>query len=161
LNYDEDEERWYLAPPDNLPPLRNRASKTEIRPTSDFEKAARLAEDPLNLGRYKCENIFLLSLDIPQRTTKDYQSPVISPSLQAALAEVMRSQSNSMEVQSSKYKPIDIHSFLKSACRRKMIQRPKSRNSKMNSPSHKRHPQCYVPDGTATPYPKSRGLVPK
>ena len=60
LNYDEDEERWYLAPPDNLPPLRNRASKTEIRPTSDFEKAARLAEDPLNLGRFKAtSNIYI------------------------------------------------------------------------------------------------------
>ena len=112
--------------------------------------------------RLQCENIFLLSLDIPQRTTKDYQGPVISPTLQAALSEVMRSQSNSMEiVHSSKYKAVDIHSFLKSACRRKMmVQRPKSR-SKMNSPSHKRHPQCYVPDGTTNPYPKSRGLVPK
>jgi len=53
LNYDEDEQKWSLAPPENLLPLRNRASKSEIRPTSDFEKAARLAEDPLNLGRYK------------------------------------------------------------------------------------------------------------
>lgn len=115
----------------------------------------------------KAENIFLLSLDIPQRTTKDYETPEISPTLQAALTEALQSQSHPVEVQPSKYKAVDIHSFLKSACRRKMqlIQRPRSRNSAKysNSPSHKRYPQGYAPDGTTTaaPYPKSRGLVPK
>ena len=73
-----------------------------------------------------------MSLDIPQRTTKDYEYPEVSPTLQAALAEALQSQSPSMEVStnsSSRFnKGMDIHSFLKSACRRKMqmtTQRPR------------------------------------
>ena len=188
LRYEEDEEKWMLSPATEMPLLpRGFASKFELRPTSDFEKLARSTEESSSFGRFKvtcsnlptktaitnrffyqCENIFLLSLDIPQRTTKEYEGPEISPTLQAALTEALQSQSHPMEVQSSKYKPVDIHSFLKSACRRKMqlIQRPRSRNSAKysnNSPSHKRHPQGHAPDGTITaaPYPKSRGLVPK
>lgn len=183
LHYDEDEEKWIMAPSAELPILPcSWSSRSELRPVSDYEKMARSTEESSSFGRFKvvssfsvtlhsdsfnrfglmqCENVILLSLDIPQRTTKDYESPEISPTLQAALTEALQSQSAPVEVQASKYKAVDIHSFLKSACRRKMqlIQRPKSRNS-----ASKRHPQSYTPDGTtltATPYPKSRGLVPK
>ncbi|XP_032780357.2 kinesin-like protein KIF3B [Daphnia magna] len=168
LRYEEDDEKWMLSSATEMPLLpRSCASKFELRPTSDFEKLARSTEDSSSFGRFKCENIFMLSLDIPQRTTKEYEGPEISPTLQAALTQALQCQSHAMEVQSSKYKPVDIHSFLKSACRRKMqlIQRPRSRNSAKfnNSPSHKRYPQGHAPDGTITaaPYPKSRGLVPK
>ena len=109
----------------------------------------------------QCENISVLGLDIAQRTTKDYVGPEISPTLQAALTEALQSQNASVEVTQPqrRFQAGDIHSFLKSACRRKMTERPRSRNYKSN----KRHPQGSTPDGTTTvaPYPRSRGLVPK
>ena len=62
LNYDEDEGKWFLSASHNLPALpKTCSSKSEIRPTSDFEKVARMAEEPLHLGRYKVIIPFMIT----------------------------------------------------------------------------------------------------
>uniref|UniRef100_A0A8D3C7M9 Kinesin-like protein n=1 Tax=Scophthalmus maximus TaxID=52904 RepID=A0A8D3C7M9_SCOMX len=42
--------------------------------------------------RYKAENILILDMDLPTRTTKDYQEPVIAPTVAAALEEALRDE---------------------------------------------------------------------
>lgn len=54
LRYEEDEEKWMLSPATEMPLLpRSHASKFELRPTSDFEKLARSAEDSSSFGQFK------------------------------------------------------------------------------------------------------------
>lgn len=55
LRYDEDEEKWVLTPSAEMPLLSaSWASKSELRPVSDYEKMARSAEESLSsFGRYK------------------------------------------------------------------------------------------------------------
>lgn len=55
--YDEEEEVWTLTPSKEAPLLpRNCASVQDFRPTSEFEKLARSADDANYFGRYKVIN---------------------------------------------------------------------------------------------------------
>lgn len=40
----------------------------------------------------QAENILLLGMDMPSRTTKDYQRPVIAPKVAAALEDALRNE---------------------------------------------------------------------
>jgi hypothetical protein len=40
----------------------------------------------------KGENILFLELDMPSRTTKDYESPTLAPHLQAALDSALKDE---------------------------------------------------------------------
>lgn len=40
----------------------------------------------------QAENILILDMDLPTRTTKDYQEPVIAPTVAAALEEALRDE---------------------------------------------------------------------
>ncbi|XP_010791284.1 kinesin-like protein KIF3B, partial [Notothenia coriiceps] len=42
--------------------------------------------------RYKAENIMVLDMDLPARTTKEYQEPVIAPKVAAALESALRDE---------------------------------------------------------------------
>ncbi|PNH06269.1 Kinesin-II subunit [Tetrabaena socialis] len=53
------------------------------RPTSDFAKLANAMGD-MN-PRFKSENILNLELDLPERTTYDYEGPGVDPRVQAAI----------------------------------------------------------------------------
>ncbi len=41
---------------------------------------------------FQAENILLLELDLPTRTTKDYEGPVIAPKVAAALEDALREE---------------------------------------------------------------------
>lgn len=44
------------------------------------------------LSIFQAENILLLELDLPTRTTKDYEGPVIAPTVAAALEDALREE---------------------------------------------------------------------
>lgn len=44
------------------------------------------------LSIFQAENILLLELDLPTRTTKDYEGPVIAPKVAAALEDALREE---------------------------------------------------------------------
>jgi kinesin family member 3B len=50
------------------------------RPTSDFARLANAMGD-MN-PRFKCENILNLELDMPERTTYDWEGPNVDPRVQ-------------------------------------------------------------------------------
>lgn len=45
---------------------------------------------------FQGENIILCALDMPLRTTRDYQSPEVAPALQAALDQAMHDEDNEL-----------------------------------------------------------------
>lgn len=45
-----------------------------------------------SLSVFQAENILLLELDLPTRTTKDYEGPVIAPKVAAALEDALREE---------------------------------------------------------------------
>ncbi|CAF1178533.1 unnamed protein product [Rotaria sp. Silwood1] len=44
------------------------------------------------IARFKNENIILLQLDFPSRTTRDYEGPMVSPMIQAAIENAMKDE---------------------------------------------------------------------
>jgi len=41
---------------------------------------------------FQGENIILLTLDAPSRTTRDYEGPIVSPIIQAAIEQAMKDE---------------------------------------------------------------------
>lgn len=93
--------------------------------------------------RYRAENIMLLELDMPSRTTRDYEGPAIAPKVQAALDAALQDED---EIQ------VDASSF-ESTAHKKTKARPKS-GRKSGSSSSSGTPASQL-------YPQPRGLVPK
>lgn len=141
VRFDEDEDCWVVKDPEpsSVDLLRRPVSVPGARrPVSEYAKIA------LAMGRghrYAGENILNLELDMPPRTTLDYQGPVIAPTIQAVLEEALRDEGD-IDVDAS-------NARLRSKPRLQSAKvRPKSVNNK-------------VPQIPAPVYPKTRGLVPK
>ena len=137
--FDDDEETWRLRPLANknnqTMAKRPQSALGNRRPLSDYAKvASAMGGNP----RFKGENIMMVELDMPNRTTRDYDLPQVAPRIQAALDAALQDEEDidieggTPNVFSMKPKP------------RKNI-RPKS--SKRSDQSQK--------------FPTSRGLVPK
>ena len=59
------------------------------RPVSEYARmAAALGGNP----RYKTENVLLVELDMPNRTTRDYEGPTVAPRVQAALDAALQDE---------------------------------------------------------------------
>ncbi|KAK5615401.1 Kinesin-like protein kif3b [Crenichthys baileyi] len=108
--------------------------------------------------RYKAENILMLDMDLPARTTEEYQEPVIAPKVAAALEDALRDE-DEIQVDASGF-----HSSLGPtlpASASGSLKKPKSgrpRTSKKSSTPT----SPFSPCSPGSPlYPQSRGLVPK
>uniref|UniRef100_A0A8C7DQB5 Kinesin-like protein n=1 Tax=Oncorhynchus kisutch TaxID=8019 RepID=A0A8C7DQB5_ONCKI len=107
--------------------------------------------------RYKAENILMLEMDLPTRTTKEYEEPVIAPMVAAALEDALREE-DEIQVDASGF-----HSSLgptqttsTGAGRKSKSGRPKTGKKTVTPTSP------YSPSSPGHPlYPQSRGLVPK
>uniref|UniRef100_A0A673Z2A7 Kinesin-like protein n=1 Tax=Salmo trutta TaxID=8032 RepID=A0A673Z2A7_SALTR len=107
--------------------------------------------------RYKAENILMLEMDLPARTTKEYEEPVIAPMVAAALEEALREE-DEIQVDASGF-----HSSLgptqttsTGAGKKPKSGRPKTGKKTVTPTSP------YSPSSPGHPlYPQSRGLVPK
>lgn len=141
VRFDDNEDCWVIKDPE---PSTVTIAKRPIsvpglrRPVSDY---ARMAYFMGKGHRYAWENVVNLELDMPARTTMDYQGPAIAPTIQAVLEEALRDEGD-IDVDASNV-CMRSKTRLQSATR----VRPKS-VGKMQS----------IPPPV---YPKTRGLVPK
>ncbi|XP_067904464.1 kinesin-like protein KIF3B isoform X2 [Heterodontus francisci] len=144
--FDEEEDQWKTQPitriEGNQQMMKRPVSAIGYkRPLSSYAKMALISRsDP----RYRAENILLLELDMPSRTTRDYEGPAIAPKVQAALEAALQDE-DELQVDASTFDP------LRSGSARKAKSRPKT--GKKIGPSS-------TGSGTQL-YPQSRGLVPK
>ncbi|XP_048464317.1 kinesin-like protein KIF3B [Rhincodon typus] len=144
--FDDEEDQWKTQPitriEGNQQMMKRPVSAIGYkRPLSSYAKMALISRsDP----RYRAENILLLELDMPSRTTRDYEGPAIAPKVQAALEAALQDE-DELQVDASTFDP------LRSGSARKSKSRPKT--------GRKIGPSSV---GSGTPlYPQSRGLVPK
>lgn len=118
--YDEDEDQWSLLPLSEIPgamePLRPPSAKSSLKS--------------------KGEHILQVELDMPVRTTRDYNAPAMSPHLKAVLDDALKEEDD-----------LDIDARSKSARHRQDL--PEATAEAAPSAAG----NCC--------YPESRGLVPK
>lgn len=89
-HYDEELEEWNL----NSSLLKENQLKTRTqnrRPMSEYALNA-IKSDTGDVTRFKYENIINQELDMPLRTTFEYKNPKVPASLQAVLAEAMKTE---------------------------------------------------------------------
>eukprot|EP01135_Chromosphaera_perkinsii_P006664 Nk52_evm66s554 gene=Nk52_evmTU66s554 len=86
--YDEERETWFLPSQGPQGPEITRVKRPQSacgdrRPISEYAKMSASMGD--QNPRFKAENIINIELDMPDRTTLDYEGPSIAPRVQAAL----------------------------------------------------------------------------
>uniref|UniRef100_A0A0K8RTR9 Kinesin-like protein n=1 Tax=Crotalus horridus TaxID=35024 RepID=A0A0K8RTR9_CROHD len=140
--FDEEEDQWKLHPItrlENQQMMRRPVSAVGYkRPLSQHARMSMMVRPE---ARYRAENIVLLELDMPSRTTRDYEGPAIAPKVQAALEAALQDED---EIQ------VDASTFESTS--KKSKSRPKTGRKSGSSPSSA---------STSQLYPQSRGLVPK
>ncbi|KAI0207462.1 Kinesin-like protein KIF3B [Lamellibrachia satsuma] len=91
--FDEDEDSWKLMPlTKNNPQTMAKRPMSAVgnkRPVSEY---ARVAASMGASFRYQGENILQVELDMPNRTTRDYEGPTIAPKIQAALDAALQDE---------------------------------------------------------------------
>lgn len=138
-SYDEDEDTWQLRA------LANKNSQTMAkrpqsalgnrRPISTYARvAASMGGNP----RFKGENILMVELDMPNRTTRDYDGPAVAPRIQAALDAALQDEAD-LDLEGSPA------IFSNKRSKRKESAKPRPRSSKPADPTQV--------------FPTSRGLV--
>ncbi|KAJ7332231.1 hypothetical protein JRQ81_014411 [Phrynocephalus forsythii] len=91
--FDEEEDQWKLHPItrlENQQMMKRPVSAVGYkRPLSQHAKMSMMVRPE---ARYRAENIVLLELDMPSRTTRDYEGPAIAPKVQAALEAALQEE---------------------------------------------------------------------
>ncbi|XP_076650548.1 kinesin-like protein 68D [Halictus rubicundus] len=140
IHLDEEEDCWIVKDPEpsSIDTIKRPTSIPGARrPVSEYARIA------LAMGRgcrYAGENILNLDLDMPARTTMDYQGPAIAPTIQAVLEEALRDEGD-----------IDVD-----ASSAKLRSKSRLQSAKIRPKSVGKIQQIPPPV-----YPKTRGLVPK
>ncbi|XP_010891510.2 kinesin-like protein KIF3B [Esox lucius] len=162
--FDEEDDHWKMRPitrieDDQQMMTRPVSAVGYRRPLSNHARKAMVMKTNI---RYKAENILVLDMDMPARTTKDYEEPVIAPTVAAALEDALREE---QEIQ------VDASGFLSSLgptppASGGVLKKPKSgqpkTGKKMATPTSRTPSSAYSPSSQGHPlYPQSRGLVPK
>ncbi|KAM4737183.1 kinesin-like protein KIF3B [Anableps anableps] len=158
--YDEEDESWKMKAITRIEDDHQMMSRPPSavgyrRPLSHHAHVAMRMKPDM---RYKAENILMLDIDLPARTTKEYQEPVIAPKVAAALEDALRDE-DEIQVDASGF-----HSGLGAtspASASSSLKKPKSgrprTSKKSNTPT-----SPFSPCSPGSPlYPQSRGLVPK
>uniref|UniRef100_A0A9J7ZTU4 Kinesin-like protein n=2 Tax=Cyprinus carpio TaxID=7962 RepID=A0A9J7ZTU4_CYPCA len=161
--FDEEDDLWKMTPitriqTDQQMMKRPVSAVGYRRPLSQHARVAMLMRPDV---RYKAENILLLELDLPTRTTKDYEGPVIAPKVAAALEDALREE-DEIQVDASGLRASLGSSPGLSASAAGFSKKPKSgrpkTGKKVSTPTSAHSPLS----GSGSPlYPQSRGLVPK
>ncbi|XP_039271184.2 kinesin-like protein KIF3B [Styela clava] len=113
------------------------------RPMSQYARVA-AAVDITN-PRFRAENILLVELDMPPRTTRDYEGPLVAPKVQAALDAALQEESE-LHLDAS----ADIFALKPKKKSKTRVRSERSKSAKSSKGNQ---------DTSA--YPTSRGLVPK
>ncbi|XP_041859765.1 kinesin-like protein KIF3B [Melanotaenia boesemani] len=158
--YDDEDDCWKMKPitrieDDHQMMSRPLSAVGYRRPLSQHARMAMIMKPDM---RYKAENILMLDMELPARTTKEYQEPVIAPKVAAALENALRDE-DEIQVDASGF-----HSSLgptPPASASSSLKKPKSgrprTGKKSNTPTSPFSPSS---PGSLL-YPQSRGLVPK
>ncbi|MCJ8741735.1 hypothetical protein PDJAM_G00074060 [Pangasius djambal] len=148
--FDEEDDTWKMKPitrvqDDQQMMTRPVSAVGYRRPLSQHARVAMMMRpDP----RYRAENILMLELDLPTRTTKEYEEPMIAPKVAAALEDALREEDD-IQVDAS---ALGHGGFNK----KPKTSRPKT-GKKVSTPT-----SAHSPSSSGSPlYPQSRGLVPK
>ncbi|CAN9515907.1 unnamed protein product [Ophioblennius macclurei] len=157
---DEEEEHWKMKPitrmeDDHQMRTRPLSAVGYSRPLSHHARMAMMMRADT---RYKAENILMLDMDLPAKTTKVYQEPVIAPKLAAALEDALRDEdeilidASCLHAGSGPMPPATAGGSLK----KPKSGRPRT-GKKSSTPT-----SPFSPTSPGSPlYPKARGLVPK
>ncbi|XP_060749752.1 kinesin-like protein KIF3B isoform X1 [Tachysurus vachellii] len=148
--FDEEDDTWKMKPitcvQDDQQMMRRPVSAVGYRrPLSQHAcMAMMMRPEPRN----RAENILMLELDLPTRTTKEYEEPMIAPKVAAALEHALREED-------------DIHVDASALGQAGFINKPKTScpktGKKVNTPM-----SAHSLSSSGPPlYPQSRGLVPK
>ncbi|XP_066558374.1 kinesin-like protein KIF3B isoform X1 [Amia ocellicauda] len=146
---DDEDDHWKLHPitriEDNQQMMTRPISAVGYkRPLSQHARMAMMMRPE---ARYRAENILLLELDLPSRTTREYEEPAIAPKVAAALEAALQDED---EIQ------VDASTFESIGNKKSKSSRPKT-GKKSSTPT-----SASSPGSSASPlYPQSRGLVPK
>ncbi|KAI3357873.1 hypothetical protein L3Q82_015538 [Scortum barcoo] len=156
--FDDEDEYWKTKPitrmeDDHQMMTRPLSAVGYRRPLSHHAHMAMMIKPDM---RYKAENIMMLDMDLPARTTKEYQEPVIAPKVAAALEDALRDE-DEIQVDASGF-----HSSLgptppaSGSLKKPKSGRPRT-GKKSSTPT-----SPFSPSSPGSPlYPQSRGLVPK
>ncbi|KAM9506506.1 kinesin-like protein KIF3B [Salvelinus alpinus] len=161
---DEEDDHWKMRPitrieDDQQMMTRPVSAVGYRRPLSQHARTSMVIRADV---RYKAENILMLEMDLPARTTKEYEEPVIAPTVAAALEDALREE-DAIQVDASGF-----HSSLgptqttsTGAGKKPKSGRPKT-GKKTGTPTSRTPNSPYSPSSPGHPlYPQSRGLVPK
>ena len=89
---DDDSEEWrLLAPADTRDPTANNRPVSHprlLRPTSAFTRECAAEPGNANNPRFRADNVLTFDLDMPERTTTDYETD-INPGVRAALTAAL------------------------------------------------------------------------
>ncbi|XP_051913806.1 kinesin-like protein KIF3B [Hippocampus zosterae] len=156
--FDDEDEYWKMRPITHIEDDHQMMNRPQSaigfrRPLSNH---ARIAMKDSPDVRYKAENILLLGMDMPSRTTKDYQRPVIAPKVAAALEDALRNEED-LQVDASGFNS----SFAPLASVSGSLRKPKSGRPRTGKQSNAWTSSFSVHNPASTIYPQSRGLVPK
>ncbi|NWR07127.1 KIF3B protein, partial [Paradoxornis webbianus] len=143
--FDEEEDNWKLHPItrlDNQQMMKRPVSAVGYkRPLSQHARTFMMHHTET---RYRAENIVLLEMDVPSRTTRNYEGPAIDPKVQAALEAALQEEDD-IQVDASTFESTSI---------KKSKPRPQTGRKSVGSASGSGTPSSQL-------YPQSRGLVPK
>jgi len=151
--YDEETEAYSIRPISlNSSQSRlKRPQSAHVKSSRPVSQYARMAASAGFNPRYRGENVLLVDLDMPVRTTKDYLGPAVAPKVQAALEAALQEEDD-IDVDAAS------HKFMKmkpSSANRVKSSRPKSSRQVRKSTT------ASSGGSSKELYPESRGLVPK
>ncbi|XP_072553013.1 kinesin-like protein KIF3B [Salminus brasiliensis] len=162
--FDEEDDTWKMKPitrvqDDQQMMTRPVSAVGYRRPLSQHARMAMMMRPD---ARYRAENILMLELDLPSRTTKEYEEPVIAPKVAAALEDALREEDEIQVDASGLYASMGSSPGLGPGTaaggfsKKPKSGRPKT-GKKVSTPT-----SAHSPSGSGSPlYPQSRGLVPK
>ncbi|XP_030218654.1 kinesin-like protein KIF3B [Gadus morhua] len=128
------------------------------RPLSQYARVAMVMRSE---ARYKAENLLKLEMDLPERTTRDYEEPAIAPNVAAALEAALRDEDEIQVDASGFHSSLGLTGGASPASAGGSLRKPKSGRSKTGKKSSA-PTSPFSPSSPASPlYPQSRGLVPK
>ncbi|XP_074659875.1 kinesin-II 95 kDa subunit-like [Tubulanus polymorphus] len=142
--YDEENDAWTLMAYAKSGPMtmakRPQSAVGNRRPICEY--ARMMAHSMGGSFRYKGENILMVELDMPNRTTRDYEGPAVAPRVQAALDAALQDEDD-LDIDGS---PAVFSNKAKVKTKRKeKLARPKTSSKRSEGAE----------------FPQSRGLVPK
>ncbi|XP_035614746.2 kinesin-like protein KIF3B isoform X3 [Oncorhynchus keta] len=102
--FDEEDDHWKMRPitrieDDQQMMTRPVSAVGYRRPLSQHARTSMVMMADV---RYKSENILMLEMDLPARTTKEYEGPVIAPTVAAALEDALREE-DAIQVDASRF----------------------------------------------------------